>query len=174
MDQEQSPEARTEETQDQPQDMSGKPDGGETGEAEAGGADSPSEKGQKQDDDSEGRTEAEKEGDEAKEKVKALEEDPPEKLEDWPDDDAKYETFGGPEGEHGYHEGPEQKLGPSSLRHHEGGEVEIEGEDVDDPDKFKGDPIPGGPTDHTAPSATGEDTGDEDGDGEGDGDGEKG
>jgi hypothetical protein len=163
MDQEQSPESRSEETQDQPQDMSGRPDAGETGEAQAGGADSPSEKGQKQDDDSEGVTTAEKEANEAKEKVKALEDDPPEKLEDWPDDDAKYETFGGPEGEHGYHEGPEQNLGPSSLRHHEGGDVEIEGDKVDNPDEFKGDPVPGGPTDPDAPSATGEDDGDGDG-----------
>lgn len=160
MDQEQSPETRTEETQDQPQDMSGKPDAAETGEPEAGGADSPSEKGQ-EDGGTEGMTDAEREGHEAKEKVKALEDNPPEKLEDWPDDDAKYETFGGPEGEHGYHEGPEQNLGPSSLRHHEGGDVEIEGDKVDNPDEFKGDPVPGGPTDPNAPSATGEDTGEE-------------
>ena len=55
---------------------------------------------------------------------------------------------GGPEGQdHAYHEGPEQKLGPDSLRHKEGGEVEIKGEEVDDPDEYKGEPIPGGPTD---------------------------
>ena len=35
----------------------------------------------------------------AKQKVKELEDHPPERLEDWPDDKAKYETFGGPEGE---------------------------------------------------------------------------
>jgi hypothetical protein len=34
-----------------------------------------------------------------------------------------------------------------SLRHHEGGDVSIEGEKVDDPERYKGDPIPGGPTD---------------------------
>ena len=82
-----------------------------------------------------------------KEKIKQLEEDPPERIEDWPDDEAKYETFGGPEGEHSYDEGPESKLGPSSLRHHEGGDVSIEGEKVEDPERYKGDPIPGGPTD---------------------------
>jgi hypothetical protein len=92
---------------------------------------------------------AEKERDEAKEEMKELEENPPGKLEDWPDGAAKYETFGGPEGEHSYHEGPEEKLGPSSLRHQEGGGVEIEGEEVDDPDEFKGEPIPGGPTDES-------------------------
>ena len=72
-------------------------------------------------------------GDSAKDKVRELEENPPERLEDWPDDEAKYETFGGPEGEHTYEEGPESKLGPSSLRHHEGGDVSIEREMVDDP-----------------------------------------
>src|SRR3954470_13498097 len=89
----------------------------------------------------------EEETEEAKEKVKELEDDPPEKLEDWPDDKAKYETFGGPEGEHSYEDGPEKQLGPSSLRHHEDGKVTIAGDEVDDPDEYKGEPIPGGPTD---------------------------
>lgn len=92
------------------------------------------------------------EEDAAKEEMRRIEEDPPEKLEDWPQGKAKYETYGGPEGRHGYHEGPEQKLGPSSLRHHEGGEVEIEGEKVENPEEYKGDPIPGGPTDPNAPN----------------------
>src|SRR5438105_15054345 len=82
----------------------------------------------------------------AKERLKELEENPPEKLEDWPDDKAKYETFGGPEGEHSYDEGPEKKLGPSSVRHHEDGKVTVEGDEVDNPDDSKGEPIPGGPT----------------------------
>jgi hypothetical protein len=89
--------------------------------------------------------------DKAKDEMRELEKDPPENLEDWPEGAAKYETFGGPEGEHGYHEGPEEKLGPSSLRHHEDGSVEIAGDKVDDPDEYKGDPIPGGPTDPDAP-----------------------
>jgi len=84
---------------------------------------------------------------EAKEKVKQLEDEPPEKLEDWPDDKAKYETFGGAEGDESYDESVTGKLGPSSLRHREDGSVEIEGEKVDDPEEYKGDPIPGGPTD---------------------------
>jgi hypothetical protein len=94
----------------------------------------------------------EEESEQAREKIKELEEgDPPEDLEDWPDDAAKYETFGGPEGEHGYHEGPEEeKLGPSSLRHKEDGGVTIAGDEVDDPDEYKSDPIPGGPTDPDA------------------------
>jgi hypothetical protein len=95
--------------------------------------------------------EKEEEREAAKEKMEEIEEEPPADLEDWPDDAAKYETFGGAEGEHSYEEGPETKLGPSSLRHHEGGGVTIEGEEVDDPEKYKGDPIPGGPTDEDAP-----------------------
>ena len=81
-----------------------------------------------------------------------LEEDPPDKLEDWPDGQAKYETFGGAEGDHSYDEGPEAKLGPDSVRHHEDGSVEVGGEEADDPDEFKGEPIPGGPTDPEAKS----------------------
>jgi hypothetical protein len=107
-----------------------------------------------QEKDSEAREKAQEKEDEresAKEKMKEVEEDPPADLEDWPDDAAKYETFGGPEGEHSYEEGPETKLGPSSLRHLQDGGVTIEGEEVDDPDKYKGDPIPGGPTDEDAP-----------------------
>jgi hypothetical protein len=99
----------------------------------------------------------EEERDEAKEKMREIEEgDPPEKLEDWPDDDAKYETFGGPEGPHTYQEGPEEKLGPSGVRHHEDGSVTVDGEAVDDPDEYKGDPIPGGPTDPNAAAVAGE------------------
>lgn len=79
--------------------------------------------------------------------LKNLEEDPPKELDDWPDDQAKYETFGGSEGQHGYDEGPEAKLGPSGLRHHEDGSVSIDGEMVDNPQDYKGDPIPGGPSD---------------------------
>jgi len=85
---------------------------------------------------------------EAKQVMSELEEgDPPDQLEDWPGGKAKYQTYGGPEGEQGYDEAATQKLGPSSLRHHEDGNVTIEGEEVDDPDEYKSDPIPGGPTD---------------------------
>ena len=88
--------------------------------------------------------------DAAKAKVRQLEQEPPEKLEDWPEDEAKYETFGGPEGEHSYADGPEAKLGPSDVRHHGDGKVTVEGEEVDDPDEYKAEPIPGGPTDPDA------------------------
>lgn len=81
-------------------------------------------------------------------RMKELEEDPPKKLEDWPQErELRNKTFGGGEGDHGYEEGPESKLGPSSLEHHEDGSVTIDGEPVDDPEQYKGDPIPGGPTD---------------------------
>jgi hypothetical protein len=102
--------------------------------------------------------EAGEEADEAKRKMAELEQqdEPPKDLEDWPSDEAKYETYGGPEGGHSYEEGPERKLGPSSLRHHEGGEVSIEGEKVDDPDEYKGEPVPGGPTDESAAELPGE------------------
>lgn len=76
-----------------------------------------------------------------------LEQDPPKQLEDWPDGDAKYETFGGGEGDHSYEEGPERNLGPSGVEHHGDGRVTVDGDEVDDPERFKGEPIPGGPTD---------------------------
>jgi hypothetical protein len=38
------------------------------------------------------------------------------------------------------------------VRHHEDGSVEVSGEEVDDPDEYKGAPIPGGPTDPDAKS----------------------
>lgn len=98
------------------------------------------------------KTEHEQKMEQAKEEIHQLEEDPPDKLEDWPDGQAKYETFGGAEGDHSYDEGPEAKLGPDSVRHHEDGSVEVGGEKADDPDEFKGEPIPGGPTDPEAKS----------------------
>jgi len=85
----------------------------------------------------------EKQGDDmwadARKKVEALEDDPPKKLEDWPADEGKYVTFGGGEGDHGYDEGPERNLGPSSVRRHEDGSIDIDGEQVDDPEEYKSD-----------------------------------
>jgi hypothetical protein len=86
-------------------------------------------------------------------KVEALEDDPPKDLADWPDDKAKYKTFGG---EGNYDDGPTTKLGPSGLRRHEDGSVSINGEKVDNPDDYKGEPIPGGPTDPDTPKISGE------------------
>ena len=113
----------------------------------------------------------EQEVEEARKVMSELEEgDPPEKLEDWPGGKAKYQTYGGPDGGESYDDGATHKLGPSSLRHHEDGSVTIEGEEVDDPDEYKGEPIPGGPSDPDAPpdpAMVGEeedDMSDEDGD----------
>ena len=114
----------------------------------------------------------------AKEEIRKLEDDPPQRLEDWPEGQAKYETFGGPDGEHSYNERPETKLGPDSVRYREDGSVEVGGEPVDDPGELKGEPIPGGPTDPEAvdnpdeqrlaedqnEDGSGEDDSDEDGD----------
>src|SRR3954454_10974786 len=119
-------------------------DDDKSGDAEASSED--------EDEESKKAQEKEKEREEAADKVREMEkEGPPKDLEEWPDDAAKYETFGGPEGEHGYHEGPEEEhLGPSSLRHLEDGGVRIAHEDVYNPDEYKSDPIPGGPTDPDA------------------------
>src|SRR3954468_17383026 len=95
----------------------------------------------------------EEEVEEAKKQMEEIEEgDPPEKLEDWPGGKAKYQTYGGPDsGEGGYEDGATAKLGPSNLRHHDDGSVTVDGEEVDDPDEYKGEPIPGGPSDPDAP-----------------------
>jgi len=92
----------------------------------------------------------------AEQKIEDLEDDPPTNLEDWPDDEAKYITLGGTEGGQSYDEGPTKNLGPHDLERHEDGSVSIEGEKVDDPDEYKADPIPGGPTDPNAPKLAGE------------------
>jgi hypothetical protein len=90
-------------------------------------------------------------------RMNELEENPPKKLEDWPKErELRQKTFGGREGDHGYEDGPESKLGPSSLHHHEDGSVTIDGEPVDDPSEFKSDPIPGGPTDESSGRPPGE------------------
>ena len=96
------------------------------------------------------REETEREEREAKEEIQALEDDPPQDLKDWPSGKAKYETFGGPEHETSYDEAATSKLGPSEVRHREDGSVEVGGEEVDNPDDFKGEPIPGGRTDPDA------------------------
>ena len=133
----------------------------------------PDEDANKAEPDDDAASKAQSEEEEVEEAKKVMEEieqgDPPDKLEDWPGGKAKYQTYGGPEGESGYDEGPTAKLGPSSLRHHEGGEVSIEGEKVDNPDEYKGEPIPGGPSDPDAPpdpAMIGQEDEDEDSDGD--------
>jgi len=106
-------------------------------------------------DDDDAQTKAQHEEEEVEEAKKVMEEieegDPPENLEDWPGGKAKYQTYGGPDSEGGYEDGATAKLGPSNLRHHDDGSVTIDGEEVDDPDEYKGEPIPGGPSDPDAP-----------------------
>ena len=107
------------------------------------------------------REEMQKEQEELDQQMKELEENPPEKLEDWPTEpELRNKTFGGTEGDHGYEDGPEKKLGPSSLQHQEDGSVTIEGEEVDNPEDYKGEPIPGGPTDNEGGRPDGEGDGD--------------
>ena len=110
-------------------------------------------KAEPSDDAAEKAQQEEEEVEEAKKVMEELEEgDPPEKLEDWPGGKAKYQTYGGPDsGEGGYEDGATAKLGPSNLRHHEDGSVTIDGEEVDNPEEYKGEPIPGGPSDPDAP-----------------------
>ena len=107
-------------------------------------------------DDDDAATKAQTEEEEVEEAKKVMEEleegDPPDKLEDWPGGKAKYQTYGGPDsGDGGYEDGATAKLGPSNLRHHEDGSVTVDGEEVDDPEEYKGEPIPGGPSDPDAP-----------------------
>jgi len=128
------------------------------------------------DDDAQAKAQQEQEEvEEAKKVMEELEEgDPPENLEDWPGGKAKYQTYGGPDsGEGGYEDGATAKLGPSNLRHHEDGSVTIDGEEVDDPDEYKGEPIPGGPSDPDAPpdpAMIGQDKEDEESDSDSDDD----
>ena len=102
-----------------------------------------------EDDSAAGKAREEQEdAEQAREQMRKLEEEgPPERLEDWPDGKAKYQTFGGPEGQSGYEEGPTSELGPSNVRYHDDGTITVGGDEVEDPDAFRGDPIPGGPTD---------------------------
>ena len=107
-------------------------------------------------DDENGATDDEKADQEAVDEVASLEGDPPQNLEDWPDGAAKYKTFGGPDGDQSWDEGPTSELGDSDVRHNEDGSVTVKGEKVDNPEEYKGDPIPGGPTDPDAPKVAGE------------------
>jgi hypothetical protein len=147
--------SRTVEETDQPQDAEAderdRGDEEETAERGADGQEQASQDGAEDDPETKAQ-QVQEETERAKEKVAELEDDPPAKLEDWPEDKAKYETFGGPEGEHGYHQGPETKLGPPDVRHKEDGGVEVRGEEADEPEEFKGEPVAGGPTDPNTPN----------------------
>ena len=72
--------------------------------------------------------------------------DAPTNLKNWPSDSAMYKTYGA-EDDQPYGEGATAKLGPSDLARHEDGSISIKGKKVDNPSDYKGDPVPGGPTD---------------------------
>ena len=75
--------------------------------------------------------------------------DAPTALEDWPSDSAMYKTYGADDQPYG--EGLTANLGPSDLARHDDGSISIKGEKVGNPADYKGDPIPGGPTDPNSP-----------------------
>src|SRR3954469_25577781 len=126
----------TQEQKEQEQDNAADPDAG------SGDDDSAQEAAQRE----------EQQVEEAKETMSELEEgDPPKDLADWPGGKAKYLTYGGPDGGESYDDGATAKLGPSSLRPHEDGSGPIRGEEVDAPDEYRAEPIPGGPSDPDAP-----------------------
>jgi hypothetical protein len=103
------------------------------------------------------KTELEQELDAAKQEMSDLEQadEVPTDPKDWPGGRAKFLTYD-VDSDEPYGEGATAKLGPSSLQHHEDGSVSIDGEKVDDPEKYKGEPIPGGPTDPNAAKLSGE------------------
>lgn len=74
---------------------------------------------------------------------------------DWPTGQAKFLTFGSTSDEP-YGEGPTAMLGPAGLEHHQDGSVSVGGKTVDNPQDYKGKPIPGGPTDPNTPQLAGE------------------
>jgi hypothetical protein len=80
----------------------------------------------------------------------------PSDLSDWPEGKAKFMTLGGADDDDRYGEGVTAKLGPAEVVHHAGGSVSVGGEQVDNPEDFKGEPIPGGPTDPNSPAIAGE------------------
>jgi hypothetical protein len=80
------------------------------------------------------------EREQAKDEIAKLENgDMPSDLDDWPSGPAKYETFGMDDDAYG--EGATAKLGPANLERHKDGSVSIDGEKVDNPDDYKGEPI---------------------------------
>jgi hypothetical protein len=80
----------------------------------------------------------------------------PSDLSEWPSGKAKFLTLGGSEDPDRYGEGATSNLGPAEVVHHAGGAVSVGGEQVDNPGDFKGEPIPGGPTDPNSPAIAGE------------------
>jgi len=80
---------------------------------------------------------------------------------DWPGGKAKYITFGNEEDD-AYGEGATAKLGPAEVEHHTDGSVTVAGEPVDDPDRYKGEPLRGDAIDVADNSSGGRDRGGDD------------
>jgi hypothetical protein len=96
--------------------------------------------------------EQEKKNEQAAEEMHALEGgDPPTNLDDWPDGPAKYLTYGSGEDE-AYGEGVTGKLGPANLERNGDGSIVIDGDEVDNPEDYKAEPLEGGPSDPDAKS----------------------
>ena len=152
---------REEEPRDEEESSSGDDEGSSGGDEESSSGDE-EESGSSDDDEPESEHEAAERAKEryekAQQKMEELEEmdEPPVNLEDWPEDQAKYVTFGGPEGEHSYSEGPEEKLGKADLERKADGSVLIEGEEVDNPEELQAEPVAGGPTDPDTAALPGE------------------
>ena len=85
--------------------------------------------------------EKEEQSEQAKEEIESLEQadELPRDLSEWPSGPAKYETFG--KDDEAYGDGATEKLGPPNLERHADGSVSIDGEKVDNPDDYKGEPI---------------------------------
>jgi hypothetical protein len=85
--------------------------------------------------------EKEERSEQAKQEIEELEQadELPEDIGGWPDGPAKYETFG--KDDDAYGEGATEKLGPANLKRHADGSITIDGEEVDNPDDYKGEPI---------------------------------
>jgi len=103
------------------------------------------------------RADLKQEQEDARQEMKEFEQrdELPADLSEWPSGKAKYVTFGS-DSDEPFGEGPTAKLGPGSLERHEDGSVSIDGEKVDNPDDYKADPVPGGPTDPNASALPGE------------------
>jgi hypothetical protein len=94
--------------------------------------------------------EKETENEKAAEEMREFEAgEPPTDLHDWPSGPAKYLTYGNEDESYGA--GVTAKLGPGALERFEDGSITVDGEKVDNPDDYKGEPLAGGPTDPNAP-----------------------
>ena len=140
--------SRSVENQDQPQDTQLSPDAEGDAQVAERGADSPESKSNERD--------LDQEVEDAKEEVKELEENPPEKLEDWPTGRAKYDDVRRSRARDLLRRGGHRQARSLGRPLPRGRTVTKDGEEVDNPDEFNGEPIPGGPTDPNSPSVAGE------------------